>query len=84
MKLGTRWPARPEDQGLGVQSVGGAARSRLCGEDLRVDSLAAPAAVVREDAVDNALRGGLGCVRTYDDTVTLLQERVETRQLAAD
>ena len=49
----------------------------------RGSCVAAPAVLVREDAFDIAPRR-LGCVRTYDDMVTLVQERVETRQLAAD
>ena len=48
--------ARVEEAlGLGIQSVGGAVRSRPWGEDLCVESLAAPAALVHEDAFDIAL-----------------------------
>ena len=81
-RFGTRWPARKEARARDSVSRWCCAKPRL-GEDLCVDSLAAPAALVREDAFDIAPRR-LGCVRTYDDMVTLVQERVETRQLAAD
>ncbi len=51
------------------------------GEDLCVDSLAAvELAMVLEDEFDIALpEEVLGCVRTYGDVVTLVQERVESR-----
>jgi len=56
------------------------------GEDLCVDSLAATElAMVLEDEFDIALpEEALGCVRTFGDVVTLVQERVEIRRHAAD
>ena len=73
--------------GLVIQSVGGAVRSRAWARtsaSTRSPPPTAPAALVREDAFDIALPEEARCVRTYDDMVTLVQERVETRQLAAD
>ncbi len=54
--------------------------SARLGEDLCVDSLAAvELAMVLEDEFDIALpEEVLGCVRTYGDVVTLVQERVKT------
>ncbi len=56
------------------------------GEDLCVDSLAAiEMAMVLEDEFDIALpEEVLGCVRTFGDVVTLVQERVDSRLQAAD
>ncbi|HEV2760362.1 MAG TPA: phosphopantetheine-binding protein [Acidimicrobiales bacterium] len=55
------------------------------GEDLCVDSLAAvELAMVLEDEFDIALpEEVLGCVRTYGDVVTLVQQRVEKRSQTA-
>ncbi len=52
------------------------------GEDLCVDSLAAvDLAMVLEDEFDIALPEEiLGCVRTYGDVVTLVQEQLESRR----
>ncbi len=51
------------------------------GEDLCVDSLAAiELAMVLEDEFDIALpEEVLGCVRTYGDVVSLVQQRVQRR-----
>jgi len=70
---------------LDVESARLRPEARL-GEDLCVDSLAAvELAMVLEDEFDIALpEEVLGCVRTYGDVVTLVEERVETRRLAAD
>jgi acyl carrier protein len=56
------------------------------GEDLCVDSLAAvELAMVLEDEFDIALpEEVLGCVRTFGDVVTLVQERVGNRRQEAD
>jgi acyl carrier protein len=56
------------------------------GEDLCVDSLAAvELAMVLEDEFDIALpEEVLGCVRTFGDVVTLVQERVKIRTQVAD
>ncbi|MGI8808276.1 MAG: phosphopantetheine-binding protein [Acidimicrobiales bacterium] len=55
------------------------------GEDLCVDSLAAVELVmVLEDEFDIALpEEVLGCVRTYGDVVSLVEERVERRTHAS-
>ena len=70
---------------LDVESARLRPEARL-GEDLCVDSLAAvELAMVLEDEFDIALpEEVLGCVRTYGDVVTLVEDRVETRRLAAD
>lgn len=49
MKLGTRCRRVQQAQGTRDSAVGSAVRSRPWGDDLCVDSLAAPAALVRED-----------------------------------
>ena len=56
------------------------------GEDLCVDSLdAVELTMVLEDEFDIALpEEVLGCVRTYGDVVTLVQERVKTRPGTAE
>lgn len=56
------------------------------GEDLCVDSLAAvELAMVLEDEFDITLpEEVLGCVCTFGDVVTLVQERVEMRSQNAD
>jgi len=53
----------------------------LLGEDLCVDSMGAvDLAMVLEDEFDIALPEEiLGCVRTYGDVVTVVQEQVENR-----
>lgn len=55
------------------------------GEDLCVDSLAAvDLAMVLEDEFDIALPEEiLGCVRTYGDVVSVVQEQVESRRQSA-
>ncbi len=57
----------------------------LLGEDLCVDSMGAvDLAMVLEDEFDIALPEEiLGCVRTYGDVVTLVQEQVESRMHGA-
>ena len=66
---------------LDVESARLRPEARL-GEDLCVDSLAAVAlAMVLEDEFDIALPEEiLGCVRTYGDVVTLVQEQVQSRR----
>ncbi len=66
---------------LDVESTRLRPEARL-GEDLCVDSLAAvDLAMVLEDEFDIALPEEiLGCVRTYGDVVTLVQERVQSRK----
>ena len=66
-----------------MESRPAAVRSRAWAEDLCVDSFAAPAALVREDECDIALPEEASAPH-HCDMVTLVQERVEMRQLAAD
>ena len=56
------------------------------GEDLCVDSLAATElAMVLEDEFDIALpEEVLGCVRTFGDVVTMVQDGVDSRRPSAD
>ena len=57
----------------------------LLGEDLCVDSMGAvDLAMVLEDEFDITLPEEiLGCVRTYGDVVTIVQEQVENRMHGA-